>query len=208
MVGWGRTDNSNGKSRSLRDDKQKNKQRQKWLEAGDVVAAVYEGYFAGDGGGEGGAEEDGGVAYLELVYVAVEWSALFYGGEDFGEVSDAAGGEGLDGAGGDGVDADVFGAEGDGEVADSSFKCCFRYSHYVIVGKGFSGPVVSEGEDGAAVGHERGCAAGEGDEGVGADVVGDAEVVAGGEDEVVLDGIGGSEGYGVDEDVELAVGGL
>ena len=79
------------------------------LQAGDVVAAVYEGDFAGDAAGEVAGEEEGGAAYFELVYVAVEGGALFDGGEDFGEVADAAGGEGFDGAGGDGVDADVLG---------------------------------------------------------------------------------------------------
>ena len=61
------------------------------------------------------------------------------------------------------------------------------------------GAVVGEGEDGAAFGHERSGGAGDGDEGVDADVVGDAEVIAGGEQEVVLDGVGGGEGDGVDE---------
>ena len=36
--------------------------------------------------------------------------------------------------------------------------------------------------------------------------MGDAEVVAGGEEEVVFDGVGGGVGDGVDEDVEGAVG--
>ena len=37
--------------------------------------------------------------------------ALGVGSHHFGQVADAAGGQGLDGAGGDGVDADVFGAQ-------------------------------------------------------------------------------------------------
>ena len=46
-----------------------------------------------------------------------------------------------------------------------------------------------------------------GDEGVDADVVGDAEVLAGGEEEIVLDGVGGREADGVDEDIDLWEGG-
>ncbi len=166
------------------------------LEAGDVEAAVDEGDFAGDAAGQVAGEEEGGVADFEGVDVAVEWGALFDGGEDGGEVADAAGGEGFDGAGGDGIDANLFGAEVGGEVANGGFKCSFRYSHDVVVREYFVGAVVGEGEDGAAFGHEGLGGAGEGDEGVGADVVGDAEVFAGGVEDAVFDVGGEADGGG------------
>ena len=70
------------------------------LDAGDVEAAVDEGDLSGDGAGEGGAEEEGGVADFGLLDVAVEGGAFGDGVEDAAEVADAAGGEGFDGAGG------------------------------------------------------------------------------------------------------------
>ena len=78
------------------------------LQPGDVEAGVDVGDLAGNAAGERAGEEESGVAYFELVDVAVEGSALFDGFEDFSEVADPAGGEGFDGAGGDGVDTDVF----------------------------------------------------------------------------------------------------
>ena len=81
------------------------------------------------------AEEEGGVADFGLVDVAVERGALFDGGEDLGEVADAAGGEGFDGAGGDGVDADVLWAERGGEVADGGFERGLGDTHDVVVGE-------------------------------------------------------------------------
>ena len=99
-----------------------------------------------------------------------------------------------------------FAAEIGGEIADGSFERGFGDAHDVVVGKDLLGAVVGEGEDGAAFGHERLGGAGEGDEGVDADVVGDAEVFAGGVEDSVLDVWG--EADGVDEDVELAVGGF
>src|SRR5260370_5707174 len=127
------------------------------------------------------------------------------GVEDLAEVAYAAGGEGLDGAGGDGVDADVFGSERDGEVADGGLERGLGYAHDVVVGEGLGGAVVGEGEDGAAFGHERDGGAADGDQRVDADVVSDAEALAAGDEEVVLDLVGGGEGYRVDNRVQRAV---
>jgi hypothetical protein len=175
-------------------------------EAGDVIAAVDKGDFAGDAAGQVAGEEEGGVADLESVDVAMERAAFFDGVEDLAEVADASGGEGFDWACGDGVDANFFCAEVGGEVADGGFQSGFCDAHDVVVGEDLFSAVVGEGEDGAALGHEWLCAAGEGDEGVDADVVGDAEVVALGVEDVVLDV--GSEADGVDEDVDLSIGGF
>ena len=155
----------------------------------------------------GRAEEEGGVADLGLFDVAVQRGARGDGGEDLGEVADAAGGEGFDGAGGDGVDADVFGAEGDGEVADGGFERGLGDAHDVVVGEDFFRAVVGQGQHGSAFGHEGRGAAGECDEGVDADIVGDAEVLARGEQEIFFEGVGGSKADGVDEDIDLRVGG-
>ena len=121
-----------------------------------------------------------------------------------GERADAAGGEGLYGAGGDGVDADVSGAEVPGQVADGGFQSGLGDGHHVVIGDDLLGGVVGHGHDAAAVGHQRRGAAADGDEGVNADVVGDAEAFAGSVDELAAKLFGGGVGYGVDEDVELA----
>ena len=73
------------------------------------------------------------------------------------------------------------------------------------MGDDFLGSVVAEGHDAAAFGHERHGGAGDGDERVDADVVGDAEAFAAGVDELAAQVLGGRVGDGVDEDVELAV---
>ena len=121
------------------------------------------------------------------------------------EVADAAGGEGLDGAGGDGVDADVFGAEVPGEIADRGFEAGLGHGHHVVVGDNFFSGVVAEGHDAAALGHERGGGAADGDERIDADVEGDAEAFAAGVDELAAQLGGGRVGDGVDQDFELAV---
>ncbi len=99
-----------------------------------------------------------------------------------------------------------FAAEGGGEVADGGFEGGFGDAHHVVIREDFGGAVVGEGEDGAAFGHQRDSGAADGDQRVDADVVGDAEVVAGGEEEIVFDCVGRGEGDGVDDDVEGAVG--
>ncbi len=80
-----------------------------------------------------------------------------------------------------------FRAERGGEVADGGFERGLGDAHDVVVGEDLGGAVVGEGHDGAAFGHERGGGAGDGDERVDADVVGDAEAFAAGVEEVVLD---------------------
>src|SRR5581483_1143242 len=169
------------------------------LDACGVEAAVDEGDFAGNGAGERGAEEESGGADLFLLDVAVERSAVGDGVEDGGEVTDAAGGEGVDGAGGDGVDPDFFRAELVSKITHGGLEAGFADAHDVVVGEDLFGAVVGEGEDGGAFGHERGGDAGDRDERVDADVVGDGEVVAGGGEDRVLD-VGG-EADGVDDGV-------
>ena len=94
-----------------------------------------------------------------------------------------------------------FGPSVSGEVAYGGFERGLGDAHDVVVGEDLFGAVVGEGEDGTAFGHERGGGAGDGDERVDADVVGDAEVLAGGQQEVVFECVGG-EADGVDEDVD------
>jgi len=83
--------------------------------------------------------------------------------EHVAECADAAGGEGLDGTGGDGVDADVFGAEVPGEIADGGFKRGLGHAHDVVVGDDLLRAEVSEGDDAAAFGHEGSGGAGNGE---------------------------------------------
>ena len=157
------------------------------LEAHDVVAAVDVDDFAGDGAGEVAGEEEGCAADFELVDVAVEGGALGVGAHHVAEVADAAGGEGFDGSGGDGVDADVFGAELPGEVADGGLEGGLGEGHDVVVGDDLLRGVEAEGHDAAALGHEGRGGAGDGDERVDADVHGDAEAFAAGVEEVATE---------------------
>ena len=105
-----------------------------------------------------------------------------------------------------GVDADVLLAELGGKVTDGGFKGGLGGAHDVVVGEDLVGAEVGEGEDAAAIGHEGGGGAGEGDERVDADVMRNAEVFTLGVENGVLDV--GREADGVDEDVDGAVGGF
>ena len=175
------------------------------LEPHDVIAAVHIEDFAGDGAGEVAGKIQRRAADFELVYVAAQRGAFGMGLDHVAQVADASGGQGLDGAGGDGVDADVAGAEVGGEVTDGGFEAGLGYSHHVVVGDDLFGGVKTHGHNAAAIGHQRGGSAGDGDERVDADVKGDAEALAGAVDELAAQLLGGGEGHGVDEDVELAV---
>src|SRR5580692_785685 len=85
------------------------------------------------------------------------------------------------------------------------FQAGLGDGHDVVVGDDFLGGVVAHGHDAAAVGHERGGGAADGDERVDADVHGGAKAFAGGVDELAAELGGGGEGDGVDEDVEPGV---
>ena len=130
------------------------------LKAHDVEAAVDVDGFAGDGGGEWAGEEECCSADFGLIDVAVERGALDLCVAHGAEIADAAGGQRVDGASGDGVDADVFGTELVGEIADGGFERCFGEGHDVVVRDDALRGEVGESEDGAAFCHERGgCAA-------------------------------------------------
>lgn len=175
------------------------------LKPHDVIAAVHVEGFAGDGAGQVGGEEEGCAADFELVNVAVERGAVGVGLEHVAEGSDAAGGQGLDGTGGDGVDANISGAEVPGKIADGGFKRGLGDAHDIVVGDDLLGAEVSEGDDAAAFGHQGSGGAADGDEGVDADVVGDAEALAGGREELAAEFFYGRIGDGVDKNLDLAV---
>jgi len=149
----------------------------------------------------------GDVADFDLLDVAVQRGALVGLVEHDLEIADATGGEGLDGTGRDCVDADVLAADRGGEVADSGFQTSLGDAHDVVVGERDLGAEVGEGDDGTAFSHKRYSGVGDGDQRVDADVQGEGEVSALGEEEVVVHGRGGREGYGVDEGVDDREGG-
>src|SRR6185312_400269 len=118
---------------------------------------------------------------------------------------DAARGQRADGAGGDGVDADVFRAEIPCQVADGGFQRRLGQRHHVVIGDDLFRGVIRQRHDAAAIGHERGGGAADGDQRIDADLVGDAKAFAAGVDERSSEIFGGCVSYGVYQNVELAV---
>ncbi len=98
-----------------------------------------------------------------------------------------------------------FGPEIPGEIARGGFESGLGDGHHVVVGNDLFRGKVSHGHDAAAVGHERGGAAADGDQRVDADVHRNTEAFAAGVDELAAQISGGRKGDGMDEDVELAV---
>ena len=88
------------------------------------------------------------------------------------------------------------------KVAYSSFERGLGYTHHVVVGEDLIGAVVGQRKDAAAFAHERHSGASDGDQRVDADVMRDAEILALGEEEVVLDGVCRGEADGVDDGVD------
>ena len=174
------------------------------LDACGVEAAIDEGDFAGYAGGESAREEKSGVSDFPLLDVAVKGGSFSDAVEDGIEVADAAGGEGLDGTGGDSIDADLFGAEFEGEITDEGFKRGFSNTHDVVVGEDLFGAVIGESEKRTALGHKRKGGAGYRDERVDADVVSYSEIPTGGFEDGVFDV--GSEADGMDDGVNRRKG--
>ncbi len=73
-----------------------------------------------------------------------------------------------------------FGAKIVGQIAGAGFQRGLGHAHDVVVRHDFLRAVVGHGDNAAAFGHERRGFAGQGDQGIGADVVRDAEGFAGG----------------------------
>src|SRR5712691_2470808 len=175
------------------------------LETHDVVAAVDVNGFAGYTGAGVGEEEGGGGADFGGVDVALQRGPLGLHLEHVAETGDAARGQRFDGTGGDGVDANILGAEIVGEIAHRGFQRGFGYAHDVVARDNFFRSVVGEGDDAAAGSHQRERAAGDGDERIDADVVGDAKTFAGGVDEIAFEIGFGSETDAVYETVQHSV---
>src|SRR5579863_6943020 len=110
----------------------------------DVIAAIDVERLTGDGAGQIAGQEQGGAAHLELIYVAVQGSALHVGPHHFAQVADAARRQGLDGPRGDGVHADVLRPQAMGEVTGVTFKSCLGKRHDVVVGHDLLGGVVGQ----------------------------------------------------------------
>src|SRR5690554_2039112 len=149
---------------------------------GGIEATVHIQDLAGDAGGQVGAEEGTGVADFLDGHVAAQRGAGFVVGQHLAEALDAGGGQGADRAGGDGVDADAVRAEAGGQVAYTGFQAGLGHAHDVVVGHGAYRAQVGQGQQ-VAVALLQGFPAGlgQGDEAVGADVVGDLETVTGGD---------------------------
>src|ERR1035437_32054 len=179
--------------------------RLRWLEPHDVIAAIDVHDFSGDGAGEVAGQKQGRAADFQLVHIAAERGAVGMGLEHVAEIADAARGESLDRAGGNGVDANVPGAEVPGEIADRGFESGLGHGHDVVVGDDLFGGIEAERKDAAALGHERRGGASDGNERIDADVMGDAESLAAGVNELAAQLRGRRKGHGVDEDIQLAV---
>ena len=59
-----------------------------------------------------------------------------------------------------------------------AFQASLGHGHHIVVRDDFFGRVVAEGDDAAALGHQRGGGAADGDQRIDADVMGDAEALA------------------------------
>ena len=70
------------------------------------------------------------------------------------------------------------------EIADGAFERGLGQRHHVVVRNDFFGSVVGERHDAAAIGHQRGSGASDGNERVDADFMRDAEAFAAGVEEV------------------------
>src|SRR5690606_36707986 len=148
---------------------------------GGVEATGHIQELAGDAGGQVGAEEGTGVADFLDGDVAAQRGAGFVVGQHRAEALDAGGGQGADRDGGDGVDADAVRAEAGGQVAYTGFQAGHGHAHDVVVGHGAYRAQIAQGQQ-LAIAHLHGFTAslGQGDEDVGAEVVGDLEDFTGG----------------------------
>src|SRR5690606_3159597 len=150
------------------------------------------------------AEEGTGVADFLDGDVAAQRGAGFVVGQHLAEALDAGGGQGADRTGGDGVDADAVRAEAGGQVAYTGFQAGLGHAHDVVVGHGAYRAQVAQGQQ-VAVALLQGFTAGlgQGDEAVGADVMGDLEAFAGGHfGEVAIQLVTGGETDRVNDAVD------
>ena len=97
-----------------------------------------------------------------------------------------------------------FSPSSSGEVAHRGLQGGLGHAHDVVVGHGALGAQVGQGEDGAAVLHERQGGAGDGDQGVGADVQGHPEAFTAGLVKGLLQLLPARVGNGVHEEIEAA----
>src|SRR5205807_10033386 len=112
---------------------------------------------------------------------------------------------GFDGSGGNGVHADLPLSEIVGQIAHCALKSGFGNAHDVVVRHNLFRSVVSHGQDAAAIFHQRNRGAGDSDQRVDADVVGDTESFARRVDEFSLQFVGRSERHAVYEGMQLSV---
>src|SRR5690606_30417722 len=171
---------------------------------GGVETAVDVKDFTTDARGEVGAQECAGITDFLDGDVAAQRGLLLVGGQHLAEAGDTAGGQGANRAGGDGVDAGAFRAEAAGQVTYTGFQAGLGHAHHVVVGHGALGTQVGEGEQAAvAAFHHLATRLGQGDETVGADVVGDLEAFTGGDfGEVAIELVARGETDRVDDTVQ------
>src|SRR5690606_30914767 len=128
------------------------------------------------------AKEGAGVADFFNGHVAAQRGLFLIGCQHLAEALDAGGGEGTDWAGGNSVDACTFWAEAACEVANTCLKTGLGHTHYVVVGHGALGAQVAQGKDAAITAlHQWASGLGQGNQAIGADVVGDLEAFTGGD---------------------------
>src|SRR6266446_3278495 len=172
----------------------------------DVVTAVDVDHLAGDPRRERRGEEERGVADLAQLDVALERRLLRVVLEDLREAADAAGGQRVDRPRRDRVHTNPPRAHVGGEIPDGRFQRRLRHAHDVVAGGDLFGAVVRHGQDGrlARLLEQRQRRAGEADQGVRGDVVGDPEALARRLAEGALQIFPLSERHRVYEDVERA----
>ena len=124
--------------------------------------------------------------------------------QDSGKAADAAACKRLDGARGQGIHADAHGSEVRREVTDGRLQRGLGHAHDVVVLHHPLAAQITECDDAAALFHERLGGMGQGRQGVGADVLGDVEILAAGGDEITFEGIAWRVGHRVNEEIKFA----
>src|SRR5690606_4850420 len=171
---------------------------------GGMKASVHIQDLTGDTRGQIRAQEGAGVADFLDGHVATQRGAVGVVGEHLAEALDAGSGQSADRAGGDGVDADAVRTQAGGQVAYAGFQAGLGHAHDVVVGHGAYRTEIGQGQQVAVALLQRFAAGlGQGDEAVGADVVGDLEAIAGGDfSEVAVQLVAGCKAHRMHDAVD------
>src|SRR6202167_62967 len=174
------------------------------FKAHDLESGIHVEDISGDAAAQVAAQKNGGVGDFGDVGVATQRGVFLHEIENLREIFNATRGNRFDGTGGNRVDADFVCAQFGGEVTDFRFESGFGDAHDVVIFYDARGAQISEGHDCAAIDHQRRKGAGDGDQGIGADVEREFKAVARSFQERLVQIFVISECQAVDQDVKGA----